>query len=111
MLGKKNRLNKNKEFNAIWKQGLSAYGPNLGLKIMPNGLEYGRFAFLISKKVSKRAVVRNLIKRRLREIIRLDWLNIKGYDAVIVVLPKAADKDFQQLRDEVKFLFKKLKIS
>ena len=111
MLRKKHRLNKDKQFNAIWQRGLSAYGQTLGLKALPNNLPYSRFAFLINKKVSKRAVVRNLLKRRLREIIRLEWLNLVGYDIVVVVLPPAANSNFDQLKTEVKNLFRRLKIS
>ena len=111
MLKKKYRLNKTKEFNKIWQLGRSGYGPILGLKLLPNDLPYSRFAFLISKKVSKRAVVRNLLKRRLREIIKLDWLTLSGYDAVIIALPSAANKSFAELRAEVQFLFKKLKVT
>lgn len=111
MLKKKHRLNKNKEFNRLFKLGLSGYSPRLGLKIMPNNLAYSRFAFLISKKVSKRAVVRNLLKRRLREIIRLDWLKLAGYDVVLIALPKAVEGGFEDLRAEVGALFKRLKIT
>jgi ribonuclease P protein component len=111
MLRKKYRLNKTKEFNRLFKQGTAVYGPYCGLKIMPNQLDYSRFAFLISKKVSKRAVVRNLLKRRLSEIIRQDWLKLAGYDVVIIVLPKAAAAGFTDLRTEIGVLLKRLKIA
>jgi len=111
MLKKKYRLNKNKEFNQLFKRGSSAYGLGLGLKIMPNGLDCGRIAFLVSKKVSKRAVVRNLLKRRLREIIRTDWLDkLKGHDVVIICLPKSAELLFVDLKKELTTLFKRVKI-
>jgi len=108
MLRKKHRLNKNKQFNRLWRLGRSSYGPNLGLKTLVNNLPLSRFAVLVSKKVSKRAVVRNRLKRQLREIIRLDWLNLTGYDVVIIVLPAAANKNFVALKEELKSLFTRL---
>lgn len=40
------------------------------LKWLPNQLNHPRFAFIVSNKISKRATVRNTIKRRLREAVR-----------------------------------------
>lgn len=70
MLAKKYRLRKNSEFVATYAQkkhvGNEYFNLNLG-KQKPL-LEYiTKVAFVVSKKIDKRAVVRNKIKRRMRE--------------------------------------------
>lgn len=102
MLKQANRLNRNKDFNKVFKQGASAYGAVLGVKAVKNEAGKARVAILVSKKVSKRAVVRNLVKRRLMEIIRLNWLSkLSGYDLVITCQPNIKDKSYQELETEL----------
>ncbi len=111
MLKKQYRLNKNKDFDRVFKQGGSAYAPSLGLKITTNNLEKPRFAVLVSKKVSKKAVDRNKIKRQIRNILREDYLQkIRGYDVVIVCLPSIASKTFVEIQAELRVAFRKLRL-
>lgn len=57
-----------------------------------------RFGFSISKKVGC-AVVRNRVRRRLREICRLHLPDLKvGWDLVMVVRSEAAERDFRALQ-------------
>src|SRR5262249_27081082 len=50
-----------------------------------NGLEYSRIGIVVSRKVSRRAVVRHRIKRLVREVFRLNKAAFcKGIDFVIV---------------------------
>ncbi len=66
------------------------------LRAVSNGLEMSRFGFSVSKRVGG-AVVRNRVKRRLKEIARR--LPVKdGWDMVVVARPTAADADFGRLR-------------
>ena len=112
MLKKQHRLNKNKDFESVFKNRGSAYAPSLGLRLAANGLENSRFAVLVSKKVSKKAVVRNKIKRQIRNILREDYLQIiKGYDVVIVCLPTIATKTFAEIQAELKFVFHKSRLA
>lgn len=97
MLKKENRIRLDKEFDRVFKAGQSFYGKDLGFKLVKNILGISRFGILINTKVSKKAVVRNKIKRRIRAIIekRLDNI-VLGYDLVIIVLPRILDKDFKE---------------
>jgi ribonuclease P protein component len=89
MLIKQYRLTKNLEFAAVASQGMAVYSPTLVIKNINNDFKYSRFGFIVSNKVSKKASQRNLIKRRLREIIRKNLEKIiKGKDIVIIVSPK-----------------------
>lgn len=66
---------------------------------------------MIGLKASKKAVLRNKIKRQLREIIKALAENLKtGFDIVVTVLPAARDKEFSELEESIKFNFKRSKV-
>jgi len=72
---------------------------SLGLK--PNGLPYNRYGYAIGKRVGA-AVVRNRVRRRLREIIRALTLT-PGYDVVLTAGEASAAATFDQLRQAVHY--------
>lgn len=110
MLAKNSRLKKNKEFDLVFKEGKTVYGGFLGVKIRKNTLETNRFGVLLSTKVSKLATVRNLYKRRIKDILKTQNLQIKtGYDCVVIVLPAIIGKNYQEIEAEIKTAFNKLK--
>jgi len=110
MLAKNSRLKKNKEFDLVFKEGRTVYGGILGIKIRKNQLEVNRFGVLLSTKVSKLAVIRNLYKRRIKDILKTQDLEIKtGYDCVVIVLPTIINKSYQEIEAEIKTAFNKLK--
>jgi ribonuclease P protein component len=58
----------------------------IALKYMPSNRASYRLAVVVSKKVSKSAVVRNRIRRRVIEAVRLRAAEItKPYDIVVTV--------------------------
>ena len=69
---------------------------------------FTRYAFAIPKRVGK-AVVRNKIRRRLREILRLLPLR-EGFDLVISVRPAAAQATFFDLKTELTLLLKRARV-
>lgn len=69
MLPKLYRLTAEKDFARIFSKGRAFQGRGLTVKAVRNGLEGTRVGFVVSTKISKRAVVRNKIKRRMREIV------------------------------------------
>ncbi len=78
------RLQRNDRFQQIRSKGKSLGSDLLVICVLPNGLPYSRFGFSVSTRVGG-AVVRNRIKRRLREIMRLRAAEIKpGWDIVVV---------------------------
>jgi len=111
MLPKENRIAKEKDFEKIFKGGASFKENFLILKIISNNSQINRFGFVISKKVSKNAVVRNRIKRQLSELVKLQKDKIKkGFDGVFIILPGLENKDFWELEEILKNLFKKAKL-
>jgi len=110
MLAKRNRLKRKRDFERVFKKGQGFKQGFLYLKIKENSLKSSRFGFIVSKKFSPKATIRNKIKRRLRELVKIKLPEIKkGIDAIIVVMP-GAENEFQKLRDTLDKLFKKAKI-
>jgi ribonuclease P protein component len=64
---------------------------------MHNGLPLSRCGFAVGKKVGK-AVVRNWVRRLLREVIRLSTLN-PGWDIVLIARLKAATAYYAELKE------------
>lgn len=112
MLPNKNRLKKDADFQKTWKRGLSFYTKILGFKILQNNLAVSRFGIVVGTKISKLAVVRNRLKRQIREILHKKIKEIvPGYDLVITVLPAAAGKTSEELEGEINSGLKHFKIT
>ncbi|MDD5569228.1 MAG: ribonuclease P protein component [Candidatus Pacebacteria bacterium] len=108
MLSLKNRLKKEKDFERVFKQGKAAKNALFFLKGLDTGSANTRFGFIVSKKVSKKAVIRNKAKRWMRVIARENLPKIKkGYDIIITAYPKIAGADINEARKEIGNLFSK----
>ncbi len=71
------------------------------LAVLPDGPAAPRVGFVVSKRIGN-AVVRNLVTRRLREIIRPQLAELpEGTSIVIRALPGIADAPFATLRAQV----------
>ena len=67
--------------------------PSLIIKLKSQDLGYSRLGFVISKKVDKRAVVRNKIRRVLSSVIQEEGLLAeKSYDMLIIVKKQLGHK-------------------
>ena len=109
MLAKENRINLNKEFDRVFKTGQSFYAKVIGVKTVPTDLKYTRFGILVGLKVSKKAVIRNKVRRQIRAIISQELPNLKpGKDVVIIVLPLILEKNFEEIEKTLISGFKKL---
>lgn len=78
------------------------------LKIRDNGLLYSRFGFVISKKIDKRAVVRNRLRRILSSCLEEIFDRIKqGYDMVFVIKKDMVGKNRKEILNSVSSLLAK----
>lgn len=111
MLSQKFRLAKREDFKKVFQKGKKDFNVFFGLRYLINNLENCRFAVVVSTKVSKKAVIRNKLKRQTREIIKsvLDKFD-NNFDIIVNILPKAVDGDYHQLEKELLTILKKNKL-
>jgi ribonuclease P protein component len=87
VLARANRLRQARDITRVYKRG--AYGGSggvLSVKAAAVGHSVSRVVVVVGKKVSKRAVVRNRIRRRLIGALRENWATVRpGYDIVVSV--------------------------
>lgn len=129
MLKPENRLAKVRDFNLVLKHGQWVGGSFLTLKWLnlakvrnyfPKKVDADKFekqlrlGFSVGLKVDKRAVVRNRVKRQLREVVRL---LIKGgqlsggYYLMFVAKPAIKEKNYAEISQEVELLFDRIHIT
>ncbi len=109
MLPAPNRLKLEKVFSTLARSRKIAFSKVLGMKVRENHLPHSRFGVVVGIKVHKRAVKRNLVKRRIREIVRIHLPEIKpGYDVMIMTQPKSVVTEYAELEMQVLSCLKKL---
>ena len=102
MLPRINRIKRKKDFEFIFKNSRIFRNSLFIFRIGKNNLGLNRFGFIISQKVSKKATIRNRIRRRLAEVIKLNADKIKvGTDLVLIVLPLAGKKEFIEIKEAI----------
>ena len=108
---KQHRLRKSKDFAAVRREGKSWADRRLVLVARRTGGEQCRFGFSVSKRVGN-AVVRNRVKRKLKEAARVELLPCTepGWDFVVIARKDAADADYHRLNRSLQRLFKRAKL-
>jgi ribonuclease P protein component len=104
------RLTKDSDFRRVYSAQRRHEGALLTLHVRPNQLGHARIGFAVSTRVGG-AVVRNTVKRRLREACRswLEALSGEGIDLVVVARPEAAQAGFAALTEDLRRLFSEVR--
>ena len=90
-------LKKNYEFRRLYDKGRSAATAYLVVYCRKNGSTQNRVGFTVSTKLGG-AVVRNRVRRRLREIYRLSLDRLSpGFDMVVVARSRCVGAEYAQL--------------
>ena len=90
-------LKMNYEFRRLYAKGKSAVTPYLVVYVRRTGRDHNRLGITVSNKIGK-AVVRNRVRRRLREIYRLREDRLcRGLDLVIVARGRSPEATYAQL--------------
>jgi len=94
------RLKRRGDYLAIYETGLRVAGPNLVLFGRSSAVGLGRIGVTVTRKCGG-AVVRNLMKRRIREIYRLHRAEISVPIDLVVNVRRGADRvAFSRIEDE-----------
>lgn len=106
LVSKFQSLKKNREFQSVYRGGVSKVNRTFVMIIRENKLSHNRIGISVSKKVGN-SVIRHRVTRVVREIIRLQWEEIKqGYDIVIVARSSAKDSEYKKCESAINHLLK-----
>ena len=96
-------MKKNHEFRRLYAKGKSIATPILVVYYRKTNRDYNQLGITVSTKIGN-AVVRNRVRRRLREIYRINEESmLKGIDMVVVARQKSPHVSYAEL--EKAFLF------
>lgn len=92
-------LKDSSRFRKLYHNGRSAVGRYMVIYCKPNRSEENRIGYTVSKKLGH-AVVRNRVRRRLREIYRLHETKFQpGLDLVVVARTAAVHTTYAKLEE------------
>ncbi len=95
------RLRQADDFQRLRREGRAVSHRLMVVSIAPNTLAHNRYGFIVSKHLGK-AVTRNLIRRRLRAVVRELHPQLKpGYDIVIIARAALVEQPFMVLQRTV----------
>ena len=94
------------QFQAVFGEGKRFSGTCFRLHAhVTEGAERARLGVTVSKRVDKRSVGRNRIRRQIKESFRLLQASLPAGDYVVLAKPEAARADNGALREELLSLF------
>ncbi len=103
-------MRKNEDFRKVYQKKKSMANRLLVIYILENKYGYNRTGFTVSKKIGK-SVIRNRVKRLLRESYRLNEKRIlPGYDIIFVARDMASKATYKEIESAMLHLFKKMKL-
>ncbi len=100
-------IRKRTEFNQVLSSTKVLSGNAITLRYIKS--PYRRIGFIVAKDIVPKAVIRNRIKRYLREIYRIhkEYFS-ENYDYIFQARAGAVNKNFHEMKDEVLSLAKKV---
>jgi ribonuclease P protein component len=100
---RKYRLRASADFQRIRREGCTVVQRLLVLAKLPNDLEHSRFGFAVGRRIGE-AVVRNRIKRRMRESVRVRIQQgeiVPGWDVVLIARHPIKSATFHQVDEAI----------
>jgi len=104
------KLKKNYEFKKVYNQGRYYVEKYVVMYIIKNDSVLNRIGFSASKKVGN-SVVRNKVKRRMKEVYRQFGNNVKvGYDIVFTARAGSGSADYKMIEKNIVSILKKARL-
>ena len=95
-------LTENRDFTRLYRSGKCAAGPYVAVYCRKNRLKINRLGITASVKLGG-AVVRNRIRRRIREAYRTHEHEFRsGFDLVIVARSRAANAPYRAIEQAIR---------
>ena len=100
------RLVSGRQFDAVFAHKRRWHGARVNVHFAPNELSHARIGLAVSRRVSKKAVERNRIKRIIRASFRECRDNLGAVDFVVIAKAAAVGHDLQ-LRAELDAMWRR----
>ena len=103
-------VKENHEFRRIYHKGRSAVSPYMVVYCLKNREGASRLGVTVSRKLGH-AVVRNRVRRRLREIYRLNRDKMQpGWDVIVVGRSRGISGDYRKMNEAYLDCLRKLSL-
>lgn len=101
-------LKKQKDFQHLYQRGKVFGNRNLVIYYLKNGKDTNRLGIVVSKKISNRAVVRNKIRRQIKEAYRQNESGfLQGYDLILIAKASCKEAEYKVIEKSLQHLFYK----
>ena len=98
------RLTNADDFSSVFILRKRFSGRFINIFYKSNQLEYNRFGLIVSKKINKKAVARNYMKRVIRDVFR-QLKNSNNLDIIIQVKKNFHKKDYTLVKNDIHIFF------
>lgn len=102
------RIRRSSDYARVFALGRVWWHPLVSVRVLQNQLGRTRIGFTASKRLGK-AVVRNLIRRRFREVVRRLAFR-SGVDIVISGRPPVAQSSYQEIEEALLSVFRRARV-
>lgn len=103
------RVKKTQEFSEIMNYKKFFACPSFSIYVKPRKEDHARVGLSVGKRMGN-AVVRNKIKRQVREMVHDIYTFDENFDTIILVRPKYHEESYQNNKKLLERLVKKVKI-
>lgn len=106
--GRAGRLCKTDEYSSVFAFRRALKGRYFMLHYRPNGSETARLGVIVAKKLARRAVLRNLVKRIMRDEFRLHRTELPACDLILRLAAPVAGATRTEMHADILALFGRL---
>lgn len=102
MLPRTQRISLRQDFDFLFQKGRTVSSTYCAVRWLKTTQEASRFGFIVSNKISKKATVRNQIKRRLRAVVQKHFTHKNvSCDVIIIAKPSIVNAPYEDLEKDL----------